>query len=238
MGRIIDRYVLRELLVPFAMGVGVFTFFLVIDRIYHLTELVITKGVPFFLVLTLLGFMLPSFLSLTFPIALLVAVLLVAGRLNSDMEVTALKASGVSPLRLLRPFVLAGVGVTLVCAGLTLFVVPRTNGAFQQQLFRILQSRAATGIKERIFTGSFGQFTIYVQDVSPSQVALKGLIVSDERKPELSRIIVGMSDWTSETSVLVPPMSQVMKSGIFTWRHASSAPLTPPAGPDRIVRTG
>jgi len=190
MGRIIDRYVLRELLVPFAMGVGVFTFFLVIDRIYHLTELVITKGVPFFLVLTLLGFMLPSFLSLTFPIALLVAVLLVAGRLNSDMEVTALKASGVSPLRLLRPFVLAGVVVTLVCAGLTLFVVPRANGAFQQQLFRILQSRAATGIKERIFTGSFGQFTIYVQDVSPSQVALKGLIVSDERKPELSRIIV------------------------------------------------
>ena len=64
------------------------------------------------------------------------------------------------------------------------------NTAFQQQLFRILQSRAATGIKERIFSGSFGQFTIYVQDVSPSQVALKGLIVSDERTPALSRVIV------------------------------------------------
>ncbi len=119
MGRIIDRYVLRELLVPFAMGVGVFTFFLVIDRIYHLTDLVITKGVPFLLVVSLLGYMLPSFLSLTFPIALLVAVLLVGGRLNADMEVTALKASGVSPLRLLRPFVFAGVVVTLVCATLT-----------------------------------------------------------------------------------------------------------------------
>jgi LPS export ABC transporter permease LptG len=106
------------------------------------------------------------------------------------MEVTALKASGVSPLRLLRPFVLAGVVVTLVCATLTIFVVPLANTAFQQQLFRILQSRAATGIKERIFSGSFGQFTIYVQDVSPSQVALKGLIVSDERNPALSRIIV------------------------------------------------
>ena len=190
MGRIIDRYVLRELVVPFAMGVGVFTFFLVIDRLYHLTELVITKGVPFLLVVSLLGFMLPSFLSLTLPIALLVSVLLVGGRLNADMEVTALKASGVSPLRLLRPFVLAGVVVTLVCATLTLFVVPPTNTAFQQQLFRILQSRAATGIKERIFSGSFGQFTIYVQDVSPSQVALKGLIVSDERSPALSRVIV------------------------------------------------
>lgn len=190
MGRIIDRYVLRELLVPFAMGVGVFTFFLVIDRIYQLTELVITKGVPFLLVVSLLGYMLPSFLSLTFPMALLVAVLLVGGRLNTDMEVTALKASGVSPLRLLRPFVLAGVVVTLVCAVLTLYVVPPTNTAFQRQLFHILQSRAATGIKERVFSASFGQFTIYVQDVSPSQVALKGLIVSDERSPALSRVIV------------------------------------------------
>lgn len=190
MGRIIDRYVLRELLVPFVMGVGVFTFFLVIDRIYHLTELVITKGVPFLLVVSLLGYMLPSFLSLTFPIALLVGVLLVGGRLSADMEVTALKASGVSPLRLLRPFVLAGVAITLVCAALTLFVVPQANTAFQQQLFRILQSRASTGIKERVFSGSFGQFTIYVQDVSASQVALKGLVVSDERNPALSRVIV------------------------------------------------
>src|SRR3990172_11695692 len=71
MTRILDRYVLKELLAPFVMGVAVFTFFLVIDRIYHLTDLVITKGVPFHLVLSLLVFMLPSFLALTFPMALL-----------------------------------------------------------------------------------------------------------------------------------------------------------------------
>ena len=50
--------------------------FLLIDRIYHLTDLVITKGVPFLLVGQLLAFMLPSFLAHTLPMALLVAVLL------------------------------------------------------------------------------------------------------------------------------------------------------------------
>jgi LPS export ABC transporter permease LptG len=64
------------------------------------------------------------------------------------------------------------------------------NRMFQQQLLKILQSRAATGLKERIFSASFGQFTIYVQDISASQVALKGLLVSDERDPALSRVIV------------------------------------------------
>ena len=190
MWRIIDRYIYAELGPPFTIGIGVFTFFLVIDRIYQLTDLVITKSVPFSLVLPLLIYMLPSFLGLTLPMALLVAVLLVTGRLAGDLEVAALKASGISPLRLFRPFVVAGLCVTLLIAWLTLVVNPWSTGAFQGQLFKILQSRAATGIKERTFSASFGQFVIYVAEVSASQVSLHGVLASDERNPQKSRIIV------------------------------------------------
>ena len=190
MTRILDRYVVTELGPPFAIGVGVFTFFLVIDRIYQLTDLVITKSVPFALVFPLLVYMLPAFLGLTLPMALLVSVLLVCGRLAGDLEVAALKASGVSPLRLFRPFVAVAVAVTLLIAWLTLVVNPWSSGAFQRQLFRILQSRATTAIKERTFGAAFNPYVIYVDEVSPSQVRLKGLLVSDERNPEESRFIV------------------------------------------------
>ena len=104
---VLDRYIARELISPFAFGCALLTFFLVIDRIYHLTDLVITKGVPFFLVMQLLVFMLPSFLAHTFPMALLVAVLLAGGRLASDLEIVAFKAAGVSALRLFRPVMAA-----------------------------------------------------------------------------------------------------------------------------------
>jgi lipopolysaccharide export system permease protein len=223
MGRIIDRYVLRELLPPFAMGVAVFTFFLVIDRIYHLTDLVITKGVPFPLVLALLGFTLPSFLALTLPMALLVAVLIVGGRLASDAEVTALKALGVSPLRLLRPFLAAGLVVSLLAALLTLWLAPLGNRAFQQQLFKILQSRAATGLKERIFSASFGQFTIYVQEISASQVAMKGLLGADERNPDVSRVIIAREGrlLTDEEQGRSPSASSMDRSPRPTWRMAA-----------------
>jgi lipopolysaccharide export system permease protein len=53
MTRILDRYIYKEMGPPFLIGVGVFTFFLVIDRIYQLTDLVITKNVPFALVMPL-----------------------------------------------------------------------------------------------------------------------------------------------------------------------------------------
>ena len=187
--RVIDRYVLRELLAPFALGGGLFTFFLIIDRIYSLTELVITKGVPFFLVLQLLVYMLPSFLAHTLPMALLVAILLAGGRLAGDLEVVAFRAAGVGPPRLLRPALIAGVVVALATAALTLVLNPASNAMFQHQLFKILQTRAASGLRERVFNTSFGDMVIYLDEVSPSQVALKGLLVSDERDPKLTRIV-------------------------------------------------
>src|SRR5437879_4372464 len=186
----LDRYLLKELGPPFVLGAGVLTFFLVIDRVYDLTDLVITKNVPFHLVMGLLAFMLPAFLGLTLPMALLVAVLIVSGRMAADMEVAAFKASGVSPLRLFLPFVLAACVVSGAVAFITLIAAPAASGAFQNQLFQILQTKATTGIKERTFTASFNQMVMYVEDISASQVALRGLLVSDERDPKLSRVIV------------------------------------------------
>src|SRR4029077_19530351 len=154
-----------------------------------LTDLVITKGVPFYLVMQLLLFMMPSFLAHTLPMALLVAVLLAGGRLASDLEIVAFKAAGVSALRLFRPVLGASALITGAPAVLTLVVTPAANGEFQRQLFRILQARAVSGLQERVFNGTFGDVIIYVQDVSTSQIALRGVLVSDERDPMLSRII-------------------------------------------------
>jgi LPS export ABC transporter permease LptG len=186
---VIDRYLVKELVSPFLFGVTLFTFFLVIDRIYHLTELVITKGVPLYLVMQLLVYMLPSFLAYTLPMALLVAVLLAGGRLAGDLEVIAFKAAGVSTMRLFRPIMVAAVLVAGVTGILTLVVNPIANEEFQRQLFRIFQSRALSGLQERVFNGTFGDVIIYVEDVSASQVALRGVLVSDERDPKISRII-------------------------------------------------
>jgi lipopolysaccharide export system permease protein len=185
----LDRYLLRELVGPLLVSIVLFTFFFLIDRIYHLTELVITKGVPFHLVLQLLVFILPSFLALTLPMALLVAVLLAGGRLAGDLEIVACQAAGIGAVRLFRPVLVAAVMVALLGAGFTMLLAPVAGQEFQRQLFKILQTRAVSGIKERIFNTTFPGITIYVEDVSASQVALRGMLLADERNPKLSRII-------------------------------------------------
>ena len=185
---VLDRYLLRELAAPFGLGLVLLTFFLFIDRVYQLTDLVITKGVPSQLVFQLLVYMLPSFLALALPMAFLIAVLLAGGRLAGDLEITAFKAAGVSVVRLFQPVLVAAVAAGVATAMLTLVVGPIANREFQRQLFRILQSRAVSGLQERVFNTTFGDVTIYVEEVV-SSTTLRGVLVSDERDPKLSRII-------------------------------------------------
>jgi lipopolysaccharide export system permease protein len=186
---ILDRYLIRELFGPFLVALGLFTCALLVDRIYHLTDLVITKGVPFHLVLQLLAFMLPSFLSLSLPMALLVAVLLAGGRLAGDLEIVACQAAGIGLIRLVRPVLVSAVGVALVGALFAMALAPLAGREFQRQLFTILKTRAVSGIKERVFNTTFPGTTIYVEEVNPSQMVLRGVLLSDERNPRLSRII-------------------------------------------------
>ncbi len=187
--RILDRYVWKELVTPFCLGLLVFTFLLLIDRIFDLTDLIINKGVPVHLVLMMLVYISPAILVLTIPIGFLLAILVAFGRLSADMEVVALKACGVSPLRLLWPVVVFGLGVTAMTGYLMIDAVPRSNYAFKSLVFEIVRTQASVGLKERVFNDTFGNFVIYVDEIAADQVALRNVFVSDERKPEEQRFI-------------------------------------------------
>ncbi|HEV8311305.1 MAG TPA: LPS export ABC transporter permease LptF [Methylomirabilota bacterium] len=185
----LDRYIWKELTPPFLVGLFVLTFLLLLDKIFDLIDLIINKGVPVHLVLLLLAYILPAFLVLTIPVGFLLAILIAFGRFSADMEIVALKASGVSPLRLLRPVILFGVATAAVTAFLMIEAVPRANYAFKSLIFDILRTQATVGIKERIFNDTFGQFVIYVEEMATDHLGLRNVFVADERNPELLRVV-------------------------------------------------
>lgn len=115
--QLFDRYVLRELLAPFAFGVAAFTGILLATTVlFHLVTLMVRHGLSGLLVLQILGLRLPETAFYTFPMATLLAALLAYGRLAGDGELTAMRASGVGFARLVAP----ALGFSLVVAALTL----------------------------------------------------------------------------------------------------------------------
>jgi lipopolysaccharide export system permease protein len=236
--RIIDRYILRELVVPFGLGGALFTFFLLIDRIYHLADLVIARGIPFTLVLHLLVLMLPSFLTHTLSMALLVAVLLAGGRLAGDLEIIAFKAAGVSVLRLFRPVFFAAIGIAALTAWFTLTVNPLANDWFKDQLFRIFQSHAVSGLQPRVFNDTFGDVIIYVEEVSASQMALRGVLVSDERDPQLSRVITAREGRVLTDDVNRRITLRLINGAVNEADVLPSDPASPPDGVKGVRGSG
>ena len=111
---IIFRYLFRELITPFFLGLSVFIFILIMSQILRLNELIIVYGVGIGTVLRLMFYLLIGFLAISIPIALLFSVLMVFGRLSSDSEITALKASGFSILQLAMPVLLFSVIVSAI----------------------------------------------------------------------------------------------------------------------------
>ena len=103
--RIIDRYVAAEVIGPFVMGVGLLTFALVTGKLLKLTEMVVNHGVGLGQVMGLIGYIMPAFLELTFPMAVLLGVLLGFGRMSGDRELIAARACGISLYRLAIPVI-------------------------------------------------------------------------------------------------------------------------------------
>jgi lipopolysaccharide export LptBFGC system permease protein LptF len=113
----LQRYTLREILAPTALGLIVFTFVFLVGQLFKLAEMLLNSGIPANIALELIALLMPGVMAVTIPMALLVGVLLGVGRLAADREILAIKASGISLVHLAKPIV----GFTIVVSGLMMW---------------------------------------------------------------------------------------------------------------------
>jgi len=185
--KVLDRYVYRQMFPVFVIAVSVFTFLHVMDRLQDFSNMAV-NGAPLYLVFQLWALLLLSFVSHTLPMGLLLAVVTTCGRLASDLEVVALHALGVSPLRLFRPFLVAALAVALTVATLTIWINPWGSAAFFQCLRELRQHAAMPMIQEQTFT-RIGNIVVYTDEMDLSTSELRGVLIGDERDPKTFGII-------------------------------------------------
>jgi lipopolysaccharide export system permease protein len=188
--RIIDRYVIREVMGPFLLGVALLTFALVAGRMLKLTEMVVNHGVAVSEVIGLIAYIMPGFLELTFPMAVLLGVLLGFGRMSTDQELTAARACGISLYRLAVPVMAIALVVYAISSWFAFVVRPWANASLEQHLYELTRTRTSAGLKEKVFNRNFPGLVVYVDQVSPADSTLAGVMISDERDPGQQNTIV------------------------------------------------
>ena len=185
--RIFDRYVLREVLLPLLLSLVLLTFLLIIPPLLKDAYKLIATGIEPWIVARVLVLLLPSALSISIPMAVLLGLLIAFGRLSADREFVAMQACGVSIYRLLRPVALiAALGV----AG-TLYVMivalPDANQAFREITFGEVAQRVENQIKPRVLFNTFPNHVLYVRDLTANH-ELRDVFFADSSRPDVTTV--------------------------------------------------
>jgi LPS export ABC transporter permease LptF len=137
---ILARYLLRQFLPPFFFGLTLFSGVLLLDKIFDLIDLLVNKGVSFVLSAKIFLLFLPTILSLSVPMSLLLACLLTFGRLSEDNEILALRSSGLSFRQILWPPLLFAGLVSLALLPFNTQLTPKAMGQFRSIYHKIAKT--------------------------------------------------------------------------------------------------
>ncbi|SMC38824.1 LptF/LptG family permease [Sporomusa malonica] len=129
--RILDKYILKELLGPFFFGIAAFSsVFIGTSTLFRIAQYVTKYGASIPTVTKLFFYSLPGIIVLTFPMSMLLAALLSFGRLSGSSEITAMRSGGLSFYRLAVPVMITAFVVSLAAIVLNEEVVPAANAGY------------------------------------------------------------------------------------------------------------
>ncbi len=181
--KILDRYLIREIIPPAFLALIIFTFLLLIPPVMEELQALVAKGVSFGVAMHMLVMLIPQSLGLTIPMSLLVGTLIGLGRMSGDREAVALLACGVSPYRLLRPLgFLAGLAGA-AHLWVMLDAIPDANQKFRELTYSVVSQQMENDVRPQLFFTNFPGWVIYVRDL-PKSGGWRDVLIADTSQPD------------------------------------------------------
>lgn len=188
--KILSRYILREHFAPFLFAFFIITFLLVFDYIPKIADSVIDKDLSIWIALELLALNLAWMLALSIPMSALVATLMAFGRLTSDFEITAIKASGVNMLRILIPLLFVGSILTYLMVEFNDKILPDLNKKARELRGNISAMRPTLVFKSGIFISDIPGYLVLIDKIDHTTSRVEGIRITNSRDNNKPQIIV------------------------------------------------
>jgi lipopolysaccharide export system permease protein len=202
--KLLDRYMISELGGPFLFGLAAFTLLFVAGELLNVARLVSEEHASLLAAAKYFVYTLPQTLVLTFPMSMLLSVLLSMSRLSGDSEVTGMRAGGISLYRIAAPVAAIGFLASLIGLGFQEFVVPGATARANQILQSEIQSGAVNILQNEV-----------VRSVLPNNDAQVTYAQGfDTTTQQLEEITVQVYRGDTLLSLLVAPRARYQNS---TW---------------------
>lgn len=180
---------MKELVSSFLLSILFLNFTLMMEKLLRLSRLLAGVGASGADFAKIVFYLQPQILILTIPMAMLLSVLLVYGRMGTDNELTILKSSGMPFKYIALPVVYLGLACFIIGGSMSFYLSPKGSKYLREGLQDILTKRAPMTIEEGIFNTAFKNIMILIKE-KPTPTTLSGIFIVDERRPDEQKIIV------------------------------------------------
>ena len=193
--RILRSYFLKEFIGPLFLSLGVISFVMVfMGNLNRFADLVINKGVDPLSVLKLFLLMAPYIITYALPIAVLIAVLISLGRLSSDNEIIAIRASGINIFRLIAPLSILGIILSLTLVLFNDHAASYAHYAYRKTLFEIGIKNPTAAFEEGVFINSFQKYILFIYRVDQKRNKIYNVRIYEPQGPNKpTRTIIAKS---------------------------------------------
>ena len=164
--RLVSRYLLRELILPFILSLLIIVFILFINFLLRAIDRFLGKGLDIQIILEYLFLNLAWIIALSVPMAVLIATLMTFGRLSEDNEINAMRASGISFLSIIRAPLIFGLFIASILIYFNNFILPEMN--FRARLLSgdIYRKRPDMNIEPGIFIDNLPGYSMIIGEKS------------------------------------------------------------------------
>lgn len=191
---ILDRFILGQLVPPFFFGIMAFSVILIAGTLlFQIAELLIERNVSLGVVIRLFFYSLPGIMVMTIPMSCLLSALLGFAGMSANSELVALKATGISFQRIVRPVLLLSVFISIGALLMNETLVPMTQTAASNLLrYEVFQNTPPL-LKERIFlkeeNASGLKRVIYIGSIAPKTGEMKDILIQEFENESIRRIV-------------------------------------------------
>lgn len=186
----IDKLVLKSYVGPFLVTFVLSLFLFLIQFLWKYIDELVGKGIPTGVLIKLIGLSLADLVPMALPLTVMVAGLMTFGNLSESFELVAMKANGISLLRILRPvFVFMSV---LVCLNFLFlnFVIPKANLEFKAMLLDLRSKKPAFNIDAGQFYQQIEGVSIRVGHKEADNETVKDMLIYEYKKDDSKRLNV------------------------------------------------
>ncbi|MBU2019087.1 MAG: LptF/LptG family permease [Bacteroidetes bacterium] len=154
---------IRSFIGPFIVTFLISMFILVMQFFWKYIDDLMGKGLPFTVILELLFYVSASLIPLALPLAILLSSIMTLGNLAENNELTALKSSGLSLYRILRPLIFAVCIIAISTFYFANYVIPVANLKWRSLIYDIQNTKIAALLTPGAYTQELDGYAIKVE---------------------------------------------------------------------------